>query len=219
MSAEASKTKATWGPEILSLLQGDGIDIGCGSDPVLPHVDRFDLPDGDANEITRFVSKKYDFVFSSHALEHMRDPVRALREWFELLKPGGHLIVLVPDEDLYEQGAFPSLFNSDHKFTFTISKARSWSPCSVNVLDLVKTVPGELVSVTLQDHGYDRSLMHHRPRGLAVRLGRISRKLAARFPRFEKLIAWVFRKLGAVIEQTSFREPRLAQIQFVIRKG
>src|SRR5260221_7032838 len=38
---------------------------------------------------------------------------------------------------LYEQGVFPSRFNGDHKSTFTISKASSWSPVSVNVLDLV----------------------------------------------------------------------------------
>ena len=45
----------------------------------------------------------YDFVHSSHCLEHMRDPARAMHNWLRILKPGGHLVCLVPDEDLYEQ--------------------------------------------------------------------------------------------------------------------
>ena len=39
----------------------------------------------------------------------------------------------VPDEDLYEQGQFPSTYNVDHKWTFTILKTTSWSPCSLNL--------------------------------------------------------------------------------------
>ncbi|OLE62432.1 MAG: hypothetical protein AUG04_10020 [Deltaproteobacteria bacterium 13_1_20CM_2_69_21] len=99
MSNEATKTRAIWGPDVMNLLRGQGIDIGCGPDPVLPHVDRFDFEQGDANTITRYVQKQYDFVFSSHTLEHMVDRYAALGEWFALVKPGGHLIVLVPDDD------------------------------------------------------------------------------------------------------------------------
>jgi hypothetical protein len=43
----------------------------------------------------------------------------------------------VPDEDLYEQGVFPSTFNADHKWTFTILKPNSWSPKSVNLTELL----------------------------------------------------------------------------------
>jgi hypothetical protein len=55
----------------------------------------------------------------------MVNPQEAIQSWFSLVKPGGHLITIVPDEDLYEQGHFPSIFNSDHKSTFTISKSNS----------------------------------------------------------------------------------------------
>ncbi len=218
MATEASKTRALWSAEVLGLMKGDGIDIGCGPDPIFPQVDRFDQEHGDANEISRFVSKRYDFVFSSHCLEHMRDPYAAFKEWFSLVKPGGHLVVLVPDEDLYEQGCFPSVFNSDHQFTFTISKARSWSPKSVNVLDLARSVPGELVSVQLQDHGIDRALLNFGSSRWGVRLGRWARKLSDRLPTVERMIHRVFRKFGAIIDQTNFREPRLAQIQLILRK-
>jgi hypothetical protein len=63
---EATKTRKLWGTLELSVLVGEGIDIGCGPDPVAPDVRRFDTTDGDANEITRFVHEDFDYVFSSH---------------------------------------------------------------------------------------------------------------------------------------------------------
>src|SRR5262249_42061658 len=149
-----------------------GIDIGCGADPITPTVRRFDRQDGDANRVSSFVSGSFDFVFSAHCLEHMLDPRAALLDWYSLVKPGGHLIVIVPDEDLYEQGYFPSLFNSDHKHTFTISKKTSWSPRSHNLLDLARNLGGELVSLELQDSGYDRSLARFKPGVWSRWLGR-----------------------------------------------
>jgi len=122
---ETSKTKKIWGPLEASILTGSGIDIGCGSDPVTPDVRKFDRAEGDANHITRFVHEQFDFVYSSHCLEHMDDPAGALHEWWHLVRSRGHLIFIVPDEDLYEQGVFPSRFNPEHRATFTISKPRS----------------------------------------------------------------------------------------------
>jgi SAM-dependent methyltransferase len=83
-------------------------------------------------------SASFDFVHSSHCLEHMRNPEEALTNWLRVLKPGGYLIVTVPDEDLYELGTWPSCFNADHKWTFTICKETSWSPVSLNVVDLAR---------------------------------------------------------------------------------
>ena len=70
-------------------------------------------------------------------LRRRGDPVEALGNWIRVVKPGGHLVVSVPDEDLYEQGVWPSTFNTDHKMTFTMCKAKSWSPVSVNVFALL----------------------------------------------------------------------------------
>ncbi len=80
MGNETSKTKKIWDESFLSLLTGEGIDIGCGNDPVLSTVDRFDIEHGDANEVTHFVNKKYDFVYSAHTLEHMYDPQKTLKD-------------------------------------------------------------------------------------------------------------------------------------------
>jgi len=39
---------------------------------------------------------------------------------------------------MYERGIWPSKGNADHKHTFTICKDRSWSPVSINLIDLLK---------------------------------------------------------------------------------
>jgi SAM-dependent methyltransferase len=129
---------------------GSGIDIGAGPDalgqyheffPLMRSCRAWDMPDGDAELMATVADHTYDFVHSSHCLEHMRDAHRALANWLRILKPGGHLVCLVPDEDLYEQGVFPSTFNSDHKHTFTIHKKRSWSPASISLFDLIAGLP------------------------------------------------------------------------------
>ena len=55
MGNEASKTKALWGDFEWSLLQGRGLDIGPGDDPITVSVETFDIEDGDANRLTEFV--------------------------------------------------------------------------------------------------------------------------------------------------------------------
>ncbi len=125
---------------------GNGIDIGCGPDPIAQYHEQFpliksvknwDLPDGDAQYLATIPDGSLDFAHSSHSLEHMVEPRIALVNWLRVLKPGGHLVVMVPDEDLYEQGEFPSTYNDDHKWTFTIQKSTSWSPKSVNLMQLL----------------------------------------------------------------------------------
>ena len=218
---ETSKSRKRWGPLEHAVLTGAGIDIGCGPDPVTPTVRQFDLADGDANHITRHVHEQFDFVYASHCLEHMHDPRQAVLEWWQLVKPGGHLFFHVPDEDLYEQGVFPSRFNHDHKATFTIAKDRSWSPVSINVRDLAASLPGgEVVRLVLQDFGYDRRLLHHGPDGFPGRpryfLIRAYRALLrAGLPPIGVLDRWQTRWFA--LDQTK-RGDTLAQIQCIVRK-
>ncbi len=130
---------------------GHGIDIGAGPDalgqyaemfPLMQSCRAWDVNDGDAQYLDELTDGTFDFAHSSHCLEHMRDPREALHHWLRILKPGGHLIVTVPDEDMYEQGIFPSPFNTDHKWTFTMQKEASWSDKSVNVMSLLADFAG-----------------------------------------------------------------------------
>ncbi|GAB3481623.1 methyltransferase domain-containing protein [Polaromonas eurypsychrophila] len=138
---------------------GDGIDIGCGPDPLGQYAEQFplmktvrnwDMPDGDAQLLETVGDASLDFVHSSHCLEHMHEPRIAMHHWLRVLKPGGHLVVVIPDEDLYEQGSFPSTFNSDHKWTFTVHKTSSWSPKSINVMDLLGGMSGVAQTIKLE---------------------------------------------------------------------
>ena len=219
---ETTKSKPFWGPIEQQALQGNGIDIGCGPDPVSPTARRFDLEHGDANVISQFIKEQFDFVYSSHCLEHMHDPRKALLEWWKLVKPGGFLFVTIPDEDLYEQGVFPSRFNDDHKATFTISKSSSWSPVSHNVFDLARSLPGgEIQSLQLQDRGYERRLLSFggkTPNLLSRFMGRIYTllsKLCSEATLFE-----VRRWLAAYypVDQTSHPYQAQAQIQLIMKK-
>jgi SAM-dependent methyltransferase len=138
---------------------GAGLDIGGKPDPLslykthfcrLKEVRTWDWEDGDAQFLTSENDKKYDFVHSSHCLEHLKDPCEGLKNWFRVIKQGGYLVITVPDEDLYEQGIFPSTFNRDHKWTFTILKTSSWSPKSINVLDLIRGLGDEAELVRVE---------------------------------------------------------------------
>lgn len=110
---------------------GRGIDIGCGVDSLnnlrhvflgIQEVKPWDLPDGDAQYMLNVPDNEFDFVTSSHCLEHMVDPKIALGNWIRICKPNGHLIITVPDREMYEQGHWPSIYNSDHKVTFSMKQ-------------------------------------------------------------------------------------------------
>lgn len=64
-----------------------------------------------------------DTVYASHTLEHIPNPVEAIQEWFRVLKVGGHLVLAVPHQFLYEKKAvLPSRWNEDHKRFYTPAK-------------------------------------------------------------------------------------------------
>lgn len=53
----------------------------------------------DAVELKGIESEKYDFILSSHALEHLANPLKALSEWLRVLKVEGVMILILPHKD------------------------------------------------------------------------------------------------------------------------
>jgi SAM-dependent methyltransferase len=51
----------------------------------------------------------YDFLLSSHSLEHHANVIKALKEWKRVVRPGGLLLIVVPDKN----------HTFDHKRAFT----------------------------------------------------------------------------------------------------
>jgi SAM-dependent methyltransferase len=101
--------------------RGKGIDIGYGSYLLVENCRGWEIDDGDAQYMIGVPDEEYDFVYSSHTLEHLYDPLTALQNWWRILKPGGYLILFLPHRDLFEKKRMlPSLYNLDHKHFFLI---------------------------------------------------------------------------------------------------
>lgn len=59
----------------------------------------------DAVDLYGIAAESMDFVLSSHNIEHIANPVRALREWLRILKESGLLVLVVP----HQEGTFDHL--------------------------------------------------------------------------------------------------------------
>jgi SAM-dependent methyltransferase len=53
----------------------------------------------EATDLYKIDSTKYDFLLSSHMLEHTANPLKALNEWTRVLKDDGILVLILPHKD------------------------------------------------------------------------------------------------------------------------
>lgn len=100
-------------------LRGRGLEIGALGSPfevdegvevvysdILPaeEIDRH-YPGGvhpdilsDSESFPSVEDSSFDFLIANHVLEHLTDPIRALREWHRILRDGGVLLMALPDK-------------------------------------------------------------------------------------------------------------------------
>ena len=96
---------------------GKGCDIGFGGDKVMKvNCDGIDYPQPyafagkDKVDIACDVIKgdiplpdnTYDYVYTSHLIEDFADTADALKKFIRILRPGGNLILVFPDQPKYE---------------------------------------------------------------------------------------------------------------------
>ncbi len=108
---------------LADLLRGRGIEIGALHRPLtvserahVIYVDRFPLKQlrehynelsdlelapvdviGNADNLPAFPDSTLDFVIANHLIEHLEDPIRALKEFERVLRPRGLLFMCIPD--------------------------------------------------------------------------------------------------------------------------
>ena len=65
----------------------------------------------DGSDLVGFKNSTYDFLISSHNLEHFINPMKALFEWDRVLKPDGRMMIIVPwHERTYDYYRAPNTF-------------------------------------------------------------------------------------------------------------
>jgi hypothetical protein len=86
----------------------------------------------------------------------MDDPYASLKRWSQIIKHDGHIVITVPDFDLYEHTNWPSRFNGDHKHSFTLN-VRTVDPCVISIFELVShAVPNmEIIRAELIESTFD----------------------------------------------------------------
>jgi len=134
---------------------GKGLDICYGGDLLAPNCKGWEWFHGDAHYLRGLKDHTFDFVHSSHALEHMEDPALALRNWWRVVKPGGYLILYIPHRDLLEQKiTLPSKWNPDHKHFFLPD--RDEPPHTIGLAPLIDSTcrRGRVLELKICDEGY-----------------------------------------------------------------
>jgi len=85
-------------PTAREFCKGYGYDVGCGDWP-LAGATPIDLKRG-GNAMALPGAQLVDYVFSSHCLEHLPDPVAALEHWRSRLRRGGVLFLYLSHPDM-----------------------------------------------------------------------------------------------------------------------
>lgn len=91
--------------------------------PLLPYSNERSVADmvADVSKPLPVLDASFDVVIARHILEHIIDPMDAIRNWIKPLKEGGKLIIAAPDEEVC--AGIPLSF--DHLHAFTMSSLKS----------------------------------------------------------------------------------------------
>lgn len=121
---------------LMKILQGRGIDVGCGSDKINEdsigvdiigqgergkygcEKNKISMADirASGDNLFMFKNDSLDYVISRDNLEHYVDFLKTLKEWNRVLKVGGKLGITMPDDNKINS----LKLDPTHKHAFTI---------------------------------------------------------------------------------------------------
>ena len=52
----------------------------------------------DATNLQSVKNNTYDYLYASHVLEHIANPIKALEEWLRIIQPNTYLILILPEK-------------------------------------------------------------------------------------------------------------------------
>ena len=118
---------------------GKGLEIGPGLNPQSPpgstvFVDKFrcyaqtgriDIHVQSEAEALPFAASTFDFLVSSHVLEHCPDTLSTLEEWLRVLRPGGRLVLRLPHARRSFDSERPTTSLAHHLEDRALGSARS----------------------------------------------------------------------------------------------
>lgn len=53
----------------------------------------------EATNLKDIENNKYDFLVASHCLEHVSNPIKAVKEWIRVIKPNGTILLVLPNKE------------------------------------------------------------------------------------------------------------------------
>jgi SAM-dependent methyltransferase len=123
---------------VLDVFDGKTLREKAAADPNIPRELINDIEDvdliGSSTEIAELASKypaaSFDYVISSHNLEHLPDPIRFLQGCQKILKPGGVVSMAVPDRRVCFDYFRPHSTTADWLEAY-FSKSKRPSPAQV----------------------------------------------------------------------------------------
>ena len=124
-----------------------GVDVGCGNDKLFGTtigIDGREIPGvnvvWDVTKLdTLFGIEKFEYVYSSHCLEHVKFPFDTLKQWVSLLRVGGLVVLYLPHKDYY------LVYNPEHLHTFE----------QADIEEMLETLECDVICSEM-DLGYDR---------------------------------------------------------------
>ena len=80
--------------------KGKGLDIGGFDNWTFPGAKAINIVIDDEYDAYNLPDEKYDFIFSSHCLEHLDNPIKALEIWKNHLNKDGVLFLYLPHPEM-----------------------------------------------------------------------------------------------------------------------